>query len=51
MAQDAIGLMLEDCAELPAPSDPAQLCPGPGILWWLCRLTRWILNAGVITGR
>ena len=30
MAQDAIGLMLEDCAELPAPSDPAQLCPGPG---------------------
>ena len=30
MAQDAIGLMLEDCAELPAPSDPAQLCTGPG---------------------
>ena len=30
MAQDAIGLLLEDCAELPAPSDPAQLCPGPG---------------------
>ena len=25
MAQDAIGLMLEDCAELPAASDPAQL--------------------------
>ena len=25
MAQDAVGLMLEDCAEVPVPSDPARL--------------------------
>lgn len=30
MAQDAIGLMLEDCAELPTPSDPARLRPEAG---------------------
>ena len=30
MAQDAIGLMLEDCAEFPTPSDPARLLPEAG---------------------
>lgn len=30
MAQDAIGLMLEDCAEFPTPSDPARLHPETG---------------------
>ena len=30
MAQDAIGLMLEDCAGFPTPSDPARLHPEAG---------------------
>lgn len=30
MAQDAIGLMLEDCTEIPAASDPAAILPEEG---------------------
>lgn len=30
MVQDAIGLMLEDCTELPSASDPAKIQPDSG---------------------
>ena len=30
MAQDAIGLMLEDCADYPQPSNPANIETAPG---------------------